>query len=104
MTPRNEHPSEYASDASGDTTSNRATPADEDSQGHHYTQEEIDRILLSMGLLLLRRLLLKSKSANYTPEIKAKLKERITHLLTVYCDYEFDRHTKTPRDEGVSGV
>jgi hypothetical protein len=91
MTEPNEHPSDYASDASGDSP-------------RQYSQEEIDRALLSMGLLLLRRLLLKSKSEYYTPEIKLKLKERITHLLTVYCDYEFDRHTKTPSDEGVSGV
>lgn len=95
MTPPNGHPSEHASDAYTDGHSEIPRP---------YTEEEIDRALLSMGLLILRRLLLKSKSEHYTPEIKAKLKERITHLLTQYCDYEFDRHTKTPSDEGVSGV
>lgn len=53
-------------------------------------EEELDRLLITMGLLMLRRMLLKS---NYPTPIKMALRERCLKLLDQYSDYEVVKPT-----------
>jgi hypothetical protein len=60
------------------------------SDGGIQSEEELDRLLITMGLLMLRRMLLKS---SYPTPIKVALRERCLKLLDKYSDYEVVKPT-----------
>lgn len=56
------------------------------------TDDEVDRAIITMALLMFNRLLLKSR---YPKALKLALRERVLTLLERYSDFELDLKNST---------
>lgn len=64
------------------------------------TEEEVDRLIITMALLMFRRLLLKSK---YPKPIIALLRERAMRLVDKYSDFEMSPHEPNRHSKSKGG-